>query len=529
MNTMNTMNTSENSVIANVRANLKQQSRTVHYAKDPAQWAHDKLGVHLWSIQRQIGYSVRDNKRTAVAACHGPGKSMLAAVLSCWWVDTRPLGTAIVMSTAPTYAQVNKILWEEMRKLHRIAKERGTPLPGRITQADEWKLDTGEIVGFGRKPADGDHHAFQGIHRQGGVLVVLDESCGVPDELWTGAEAVTTTDDCRILAIGNPDDRDTEFGRVFCSPVYEDMWTRISIPASLTPNFTGEKVPPLLNKVLISRQWVVDAEKRWGTDDPRYISKVLAQFPEMGEASLFPPEVIAQAFEGTENQEQPKRVPVQLGVDVARFGTDKTTVVSYVGNVARVEDSWNSSDTVSSAHRVLAIAEDIKHRLESPYIDIRVDAVGLGAGVVDTLSARLALLQDPWFTVREMHGGASVPKELGGSTGGYGNSRAWWYDNLKLNMRNGSVKIQPHETLREELAGVRYKFSNGRLYIESKEDIRKRNAKSPDFADALVYATASVYSGLVTGDTVSQDPRILLEQDRLEELEVIRDIQISPF
>lgn len=516
------------SLISSVRANLRSQSRSAQWARDPVLWAKDVLGVHLWSKQQEITRSVRDNKRTVVASCHGSGKSMIASIISCWWIASHPPGQAIVVSTAPTYPQVNKILWEEMRKHHHTSKQRGFPLPGRITQGDEWKLDSGQIMGFGRKPQDGDRHAFQGIHRRY-VLVVIDEACGVPEEIWTGAEAITTNDGCRILAIGNPDDRDTEFGRNFLDHRTAQDWSRISIPAVTTPNFTGEAVPRLLNEVLVSKDWCAERLRAWGEDDPRYTSKVLAQFPDVSESSLFPPDLIAASFDELSELQQPRRSTVQLGVDVARFGTDRSTVVSFAGKLARVEDSWTGADTVSSAHRVLQLAEDIRDRLEAPHVEIRVDAVGLGAGVVDTLAARHALLPEPWFTVREMHGSASVPKEMGGSTGGYGNSRAWWHDQLKQNMRNGSVRLALHDTLREELGGVRYKFTNGRLYIESKEDIRKRSGKSPDFVDALVYATAPVYTGLNTGDTVSEDPRMLLNDTRLEELEILRDMQISPF
>lgn len=534
------------SVFGSVRKNLQTQSKRMRWKNDPALWAKERIGIHLWSVQVEISESVRDNKRTAVAACHGPGKSMLAAVLSCWWIDTHPLGDAIVMSTAPTYAQVNKILWEEMRKLHRRAEQMGNPLPGRITQADEWKLDNGETVGFGRKPKDGDTHAFQGIHRIEGVFVVIDESCGVPEEIWTGAEAVTTTPDCRIMAIGNPDDRNTEFGNVFLKDKYASLWNRIKIPAHATPNFTGEDVPPLLNKVLISQQWVEDARQRWGEDDPRYIAKVNADFPDVSASSLFSPELVAKAFVNPNdepqhiNLKQPSHTPIQLGVDVARFGSDSNVVVSYVGQIARIEAQWGGTDTVSSAQRVLDIAQELRTKLNAPSVDIRVDAVGLGAGVVDTLSARRATLyqlsQEVWFTVQEMHGSAAVPKHLGGSVGGYGNARAYWFDQLKLNMRNESVRVlvgdgSPliEEQLQDEMGMIFYKYNNGRLYIISKEEMRKLYGKSPDIADALVYATAPVYSGLSTGDTVSEDPHTLLKQMQLDQLIAEREMQIAPF
>lgn len=405
-------------------------------------------------------------------------------------------------NTAPTYAQVNKILWEEIRKHHANASRGTYPMPGRVTQADEWKLGDGQIVGFGRKPAKGDRHSFHGIHRRY-VLALLDEACGIPEEIWTGVEAITTNIGCRILAIGNPDDRNTDFGKNFTEQKTAHLWHRISIPASSTPNFTGEPVPRLLNEVLVSRDWVQERLDDWGEKDPRYISKVLAEFPEQSMSSLFSPSLVADAVD-----EAPKPSlysVLRLGVDVARFGTDKTVVASYSGVTAQIEESWSGTDTVSSAHKVLQIAERLKEERKAPWVEIRVDAVGLGAGVVDTLNARATLLPDPWFTVYEMHGSAAPPVNVGGSVYGFYNARAYWFEQVRQKMRNGSVKfIDPDELITDDLKMVFYSIKNGRLLIASKEDMRKEYGKSPDYADAIAYAVAPVAEGLQQGDVLTE-------------------------
>jgi hypothetical protein len=473
--------------------------------------------------------------------------SMIASVAASWWIDTHPPGTAIVVSTAPTYPQVHAILWEEIRKHHNRAKANGTPLPGSVTMADNWNLPDGILAGQGRKPKDGDQHAFQGIHRRF-VLVIIDEACGVPSELWTGAEAITTNDGCRILVIGNPDDRDTDFGKSFEDPSVAHMWHRIRIPASVTPNLTGEPVPPLLNEVLVSKGWCDDALARWGADDPRYISKVLAKFPEANEASLFTPAVIATGFEPNGKHAIEPPHTLYFGVDCARYGGDLNALVCFDGYDARVIESWGGMDTVSSAMKALGLIEDeiqtyrMKWR-EVPNLkiraDIRVDAVGLGAGVVDTMAAKRAEIEQqlkrdgvdelPWFTVREMQGSAAPPKDMGGSIQGYGNARAYWYDQTKHLMRADAVNVQEHAKLKDELGGIRYKYKNGKLYIESKEEMRDRGVKSPDFADAFVYAVAPVYEGLPTGSTVSAEASSL-ERDAVEEdLLMMKENQIAPY
>lgn len=514
-------------VARSVAQELRNQSRQASWALDPAGWARDVLGVHMWSKQEEISHSVVDHKRTVVASCHGTGKSMIASVLACWWISTHPIGEAIVVSSAPTYAQINKILWEEIRKHHATARRRGTPMIGYVTQGDEWKTPEGQILAFGRKPATGNIHGFQGIHRKY-VLAIGDEACGLPEEIWTGIEAITTGDSCRMLYIGNPDDRQTEFGKAFLDPKVANDWNRISVPASSTPNFTGEPVPRLLNEVLVAKAWADDRLRAWGADDPRYISKVEARFPEQSKSSLFPPALVAASMDQV--PPQPVGPVVRLGVDVARFGTDMNVVVSFSGVTARVEQTWSGTDTVSSAHTVMKIAEDLKERLKASWVEIRVDAVGLGAGVVDTLNARAMLTVNPWFSVYEMHGSASPPIDVGGSVHGYGNARAYWFDQLRQQMRNGSVRIDAREyaeRMADDLGIVFYHFKAGKLFIISKEQMRKDHGRSPDLADALAYATAPVAEGLPTGTTLSDSAEDLVQD--LDDSADFEGLSIGPF
>lgn len=517
--------------ITGVVQRLHDDAVQASYRDDPVVWARDILGVHLWSKQREVGESVRDHKRTVVASCHGAGKSASGAVLACWWVAVHPPGEAIVITTAPTGPQVSAILWEEIRSHHAKARANGHSLPGYVTMGNEWKLDSGRLIGMGRKPADGDQHAFQGIHRPY-VLVIIDEAAGVPEELWTGVEAITTTANSRIMAIGNPDDRETTFGDVFCAERYDAMWHRVRIPADSTPNFTGEDVPLELNDLLIQREWAEERRTAWTEDDARYQSKVNAQFPDQSMMGLFGAMVLARGFD-TENAAASGSLV--LGVDCARFGDDRTAVVARRGRLAWVEESWSGMDTQGSAKRVMGIAERLRGRDDDGVpvetdVEIRVDVIGLGAGVVDRLAEEAAKPENSWFAVREINGAAAPPVEQGGAVQGYGNARAYFYDQAKQQMAAGLLKCVEHTVLKDELSGVRIRYSASRMYIESKEDMRKRGVKSPDFADAFIYACAPIAQVLQPGDVLDADAEEFTETERLFSEMVERlEMQISPF
>lgn len=431
------------------------------WVTDPAGWCADK-GDHLWSAQNRICRSVVDNPRTAVQSCHGIGKSFISARLALWWIDSHPAGSAIVVTSAPTYAQVHAILWEEIRKGHRRAD-----IAGHILKSDEWQLDNGDIVGFGRKPADHDEDGFQGIHRRF-VLVILDEACGIPKTLFTGAEAIITNADCRMLAIGNPTDPGTEFGAV-CQP--GSGWNVIEVSAFDTPNFTGETIPDNLASLLISPDWVDDKRRRWGEDNPLWTSRVLGKFPDASENTLIHPAWITAA----QDRELTGTEPSTLGVDVARFGPDSTVIAHRRGPKVRIIDTLAQSATTTTAGHVARLQTD------RGYPVAHVDGVGLGGGVVD-------ILAESGMPVEDLQSGAGAT-----DPSRFKNARAEWYWGLRTLFQDGRIDIDPaDDELAAQLAAIRYDLdSHGRIVIESKDDMKARGMHSPDRADALMFAYAT--------------------------------------
>lgn len=489
------------------RSQYALQLRKRVWMHDPALWARERLKINLWSLQAEIAQSVNDNKKTVVKSCHDSGKTFLAAVLVCWWIDTRPPEQTRVISTAPTDNQVKKLLWEYIRKMHR-----NFGLSGTVSESAEWKSDDRDTLGQGRKPSNDNIHAMNGTHAKY-VLFVIDEACGVPQTLWTAAEAVTTNPDNRILAIGNPDDAATEFGRIFLTD--DPAWTKFTISAWKTPNFTEEwkSMDPEVCRTLLDPDWVEEKRRSWGADSSRWRAKVEAEFPLTTTDTLFPVGTLMDCIDRTILPKDSQR-PV-IGADIARFGTDKTVLVSNTGGVIEILDSWEQVDLVTTAERIMSYA--LKIGAES----VRVDGTGIGAGVVDILRAEM-VKQGVRFALFDMVGSASSP-----DVKRWANARAYWHDWAREEMHRGRVSLPDNSVpasdgrqLYEELEGLRYKMNkHGAVLIESKDEIRSRGGKSPDFSDALVYALAPMVEisdderggvstpGVYTdGDTVYVDP-----------------------
>lgn len=510
-------------VLGGVIDQLRQQSRKSLYYDNPVLWARDVLGIEPWSKQRDILNSVQENIRTAVRSCHGSGKSYIASIIAAWWVSTRPLGEAIVVTTAPTYHQVHSILWEDIRKHHINAAQRykeglsPMALPGYITQSDQWKTDDGMLIGFGRKPADNNDHGFQGIHRRH-VLVIIDESCGIRKNLFTAVEAITTTENSRILAIGNPDDPATEFFEFFKNKLNEDgtpIWNKIDVSSFDSPNFTREhdghydgcenplclireyairwdrdkEIDPHTLPLLPNATWVNSRRIDWGEDSPLWASKVMGEFPSTTTNTLFSMQTL---YTGHDLEVKPlSQSKVVLGVDVARFGADYSTVYlvehgmvvgvnGKEGTKARLLDSWSQADADETVNRVHQLA------LKNGVHEVRIDGEGMGGPMVD----RLTKLADTTYRVVSMRGSAASPDRFR-----WINARAWWYAEAERRMRDGELDIDASdEKLNNELLAHQYHFKNqfSSLQIESKDDMERRGIKSPDFSDAFCYAVADM-------------------------------------
>lgn len=428
-------------------------------ATDPVVWIREVLGETPWSKQQEIAYSVRDHRRTAVQSCHDVGKSYIASRLIAWWISAHAPGEAFVVTSAPTFQQVRAILWREIGKAHTKGNLIGH------TNETEWKIGK-ELVGFGRKPSDYSPTAFQGIHARY-VLVVLDEACGIPESLWDAADTLITNESSRILAIGNPDDPTSEFAKI-CNPNTD--WHKIRISAFDSPNFTGEVIPDQVRDMLVSQTWVEEKRKKWGESHPFWQSKVLGLFPQQSATALLP---LNWVLDATRRDLPPtEESKVALGVDVARFGNDRTVVALRQGERGRVIYRNNGNDTMETAALVKRYIKSYKAHIAG------IDTVGVGGGVYD----RLYEENEPVFEMVAMGRAKDYAT--------YANCRAEWYWHLRELLERGEIDLdEDDEDLISELAGMQFKIdSRGRILIESKEDMRKRGLPSPDLADAIALA-----------------------------------------
>lgn len=157
---------------------------------------------------------------------------------------------------------------------------------------------------------------------------------------------------------------------------------------------------------------------------------------------------------------------VEIGIDVARMGNDRT--VMYKRKGLRILDSREYTKLRTT--EVVDKAEEFAGDDDALF---KVDDTGVGGGVTDELMRRRRRVMPINFGEK-----ATDPDK-------YPNliSEAWFY----LSSIMPTVELPMDSDLLMELSSRLWRMdSKGRRAVESKDDYKKRGYRSPDKADALI-------------------------------------------
>lgn len=417
-------------------------------AREPEVFGRYCLGGSYTPDQRRVMESVRDHKRTAVHSGHNVGKTRVAADIALWWLNTRR--PSLVITTAPTWTQVKRVLWKEIRSRHHLARVK---LSGKMPPVAPELVISEKHFGIGISTKDVDNLSG---HHELYVLVIKDEAAGVHPNLWVATEGLISGERCKELAIGNPGPPSGPFYDKCTSGV----WNSLRISCLDHPNvIEGREVFP----GMVTRAWIQDVADEYGIESAFYQGRVAGMFPDQGDDTLIPLWAIEDAMDRSNEPGE----PVVIGCDVARFGSNESSITVLEGTKQLPMINYTGRDTMKTAGHVASIAR----RYNQPIIV--VDDVGVGGGVTDRL-------RELDFEVIGFNNGSKARDEKK-----FANlwTESWWC--LREDLMAGRLDIQPDPVLKNQLAGHSYRYrSDGRIEAESKEQIIKRLAGDDDYAGA---------------------------------------------
>lgn len=433
------------------------------YRDDPVGFIRDVVGEEPWEGQVRIAEAVRVHPLVTVRSCHAAGKDWLASRLATWWCYARE---GLVVLTGPTAAQVEEIL---MRGELRDAFVRAS-LPGDLHVNALRPRGEGR-AGILAKTATGVS-ALTGFHEARVLFVITEAQDPELAHAFDAAFAVATGEHDRILTLGNPTEQS---GRFYRSHQPRSEWHAIKIAASDVPNVReGETVVP----GLLTREGVDRFAAEYGEDSPFYVSRVLAEFPAQSEAGLLRRDWLEAA---ADRHEDGRRDGEELvaGLDVARYGADRTVLCIREGARVTAFLTWGQKDTTETFERARdGLLEAGFRSADRPHADavgtVAVDCIGLGAGVADRL-------EEEGFRVVE-YKASHAPRD--GDK--FANLRAESYWAIRDALEAGEIHLPRSEELFTELLAVRWAPTPaGKVQIEAKKELRSRLNRSPDLADAL--------------------------------------------
>lgn len=494
------------------RAKLESLKREVpaveQYRENPELYASEVLKVKWWGRQTEIARSVASVKRTLVKTGHGIGKSFVAAGLVNWWYDTRP--NSVVVSTAPTYRQVTAVLWREIRS------QRRTKPSADISQirdpSDPAHYAMGYTTAKNMRADSYESQGAQGVHAKD-LLAVIDEAGGVQPAFWQAFDGMAVGAGNHILAIGNP----TVNSGPFFEAARSGKWNVLTVSVLEHPNilahlehkpdpYPGAVSIAWLDDKLTDPAWVEIIPNEASHDSPECFefkgvwykarpiaqSLILGQFPSETTDTVWAMAWIESARYREMRWSTTDRL--EIGVDVARFGTDSTAMHARIGPCSVFHDSWSKESNTAVAGRVYENVRGLWDKHESHDTVIRVDTTGgHGAGPADLLRELFSELSEVQIVDVNSSGKPDDPER-------FDNVRSELWFALADRARDGQLDLtrlreNDYERLLSQFTAPKYKYSHGRRVVEAKEVTKAWLQRSPDDADAMNLA---YYSGQST-------------------------------
>lgn len=394
----------------------------------------------------------------AVASGHGIGKSALISMITHWAMSTcedckiiatAGTGTQLATKTVPEvqkwFRQAINSHWWDINATSIRVKD---PLHQAMWRTDfvTWSIQKTE--------------AMAGLHNQGRrIVVIFDEASSIDDVIWEVTEGALTDEDTEIIwiAFGNPTRNTGEFYRAITGA---NRWIKRQIDSRTVEG---------TNKALLDAQI-----REWGEDSDRARVRIRGEFPRGGSTQFISGEVVAGARKRI--VEGFKSMPVILGVDVARFGDDRSIICRRQGRKAEFTGKFYGIDTQNLGGKVQEAIDEQKPDA------VVIDGDGIGGAVFDYLKARG---YDRKTVLVEFHGGGT-PQD----PHKYLNRRAEIWGELKDWLPGGQIPDEAE--IETDLTGPDYGYhpTRGCLALETKDEMKSRGVDSPDLGDALAMTFA---------------------------------------
>lgn len=441
--------------------------------RGPLRFVKEVLGIKADRWQRIVlmWYGAGE-RRISIRACHGPGKTAVAAWIILHHIITRfPQKT---VATAPSRDQLEDALVAEVMTWFKYLPQPIQDLFDEKKNRLELKLAPDESFFSARTARAEKPEALAGVHSEN-VLLIADEASGVDEAIYESAAGSMSGHNALTLLLGNPVRSSGLFFDTHHS--LKDMWKTMKVGAADSPRVTDD--------------FVEQIRRQYGEPSNAFNIRVLGEFPKADDDVIIPFDLLQAAQD--RDVVATTRFQAVWAVDCARFGPDFNVLLKR-NNLMVLPDikKWQGVDTMQTVGRA-------KHEWdhtpphERPR-EILVDSIGLGGGVADRLRELGLPARD--INVSETD---SVDEEYRNLRTELGFKARRWLEGKACSLPDGE---DIHAELVTQVAAIRYGYtSSGKLIMEPKSETKKRlrGNTSPDVADAFFLSFASEFATMTRG------------------------------
>lgn len=450
------------------------------YWDDPVAFVQDILQVNPDEWQSETLTALATKPKVSVRSGQGVGKTALEAWSVIWFLCCRP--NPKVICTAPTRQQLHDVLWAEIAKwlegtlVNNFLKWTKTKVY-MIGNEERWFATARTAT----KPEN-----IQGFHEDF-MLFVVDEASGVADSIMEAILGTLSGAENKLLMCGNP----TRTSGVFYDSHHRD---RIDYQTLKVSSYDSKRT---------NKDNIASLLRKYGRDSDVARVRIFGEFPKAEPdafISLFEVEKATRRVvyvDDDGNLDIPYSAVLSIGVDVARFGSDETTIFARIGKKVLGFERFQGQDTMKTAGEAIKKARELMREYSKLHCTINVDDDGVGGGVTDRLN-EVVIEEGYNITINRCSNGARANNSESYDDWG---TESWAV--IKELMED--IEIPNDDELIAQLTSRKYRVtSKGKIKLERKEDMKRRGLPSPDRADGLALAFANTeieeeYSGVAIG------------------------------
>jgi phage terminase large subunit len=506
---------------------LAYRVRFEQYQQNPLLWLKERFGEdpkslkwtlwgdayedHNWDGTKnplaKAWFELARNKWVGLESATAIGKTYFLARVVYWFLDVFP--NSLVVTTSASLKQLKSQFWEAELKSIFDKFKRIRPFAGYFNSLrilvdargfeelaeDEKNKNAWGAVGIASDSSKGESSSVtgQGFHREH-MLIIGDETVGIGHSSMEAYKNTSVGEHNVMLFVGNPDNQNDPLHNFCTLPNV----THIRASALDAPNVVlNRNVVP----GAVTNKSIDDRRLAYGETSNMFLTRVRGLSPAQSIDSLIRLEWLERCLV---SKHERKGTIGAVGVDVANsIAGDKAAVAFGEGNALLFLKDFQCPDASHLAYNLIYEDDELhRHGYTNYFIPtlraynvpphrVGIDAVNVGVSTINTLNNHYKPAQ-----VVSLHGGvdkAQIPvDEEGKAIYAFENLRAQMYWEFREDVRLENIvfafdDMLTFHVLCKEITATKWVNKQGKIAIESKDDIKHRIGSSPNLADAVVY------------------------------------------